>query len=79
MGQTLSEPVTEKESAHCQNDEFAVSKNNKISHLFWKIYIIFFIVVAIAIVNEKNHMRTKWANTSIPLKMKANNDCSHLQ
>lgn len=25
MGQTLSEPVTEKESAHCQNDEFAVS------------------------------------------------------
>lgn len=26
MGQTLSEPVTEKESAHCQNDELAVSK-----------------------------------------------------
>lgn len=25
MGQTLSEPVTEKESAHCQNDELAVS------------------------------------------------------
>lgn len=25
MGQTLSEPVTEKESAHCQNDEYAVS------------------------------------------------------
>lgn len=26
MGQTLSEPVTEKESAHCQNDELSVSK-----------------------------------------------------
>lgn len=25
MGQTLSEPVTENESAHCQNDELAVS------------------------------------------------------
>lgn len=25
MGQTLSEPVTEKESAHCQNDDLAVS------------------------------------------------------
>lgn len=28
MGQTLSEPVTEKESAHCQNDDFAVSRDN---------------------------------------------------
>lgn len=26
MGQTLSEPVTEKESAHCQNDEYMVSE-----------------------------------------------------
>lgn len=30
MGQTLSEPITEKESAHCQNDEFAVSKINEL-------------------------------------------------
>lgn len=26
MGQTLSEPVTEKESAHCQNDQLTVRK-----------------------------------------------------
>lgn len=36
MGQTLSEPVTEKESAHCQNDELAVSiyQMNRLCDLF---------------------------------------------
>lgn len=33
MGQTLSEPVTEKETAHCHNDDYSVS--NK-----YNIYIV---------------------------------------
>lgn len=30
MGQTLSEPVTEKETAHCHNDEYSVSNSQSI-------------------------------------------------
>lgn len=39
MGQTLSEPVTEKESAHCQNDELAVSKYTEL-RIFYSINIL---------------------------------------
>lgn len=37
MGQTLSEPVTEKESAHCQNDQLAVSTQfvNLLENMFF--------------------------------------------
>lgn len=42
MGQTLSEPVTEKESAHCQNDEYAVSCCSVSIHTDYHLFLVFY-------------------------------------